>query len=548
MSPDDDNPGSAFGDVIVEDLDQDPGPPPPPKKAKKPRKQKGSVPPSTNGGQPEEEQEDEDRPKQADLLVAFVSVTDLFTSPDGTTYADVYVDGHRETHPIRSPSFRRWLTHRFVDRYDTSPGNDAVGVALSVFEALCQYGPKASVREVSLRAARHNGNVYIDLCDTQWRIVEVTSQGWKVITRSPVRFRRTRGMVPLPIPTRGGDIKQLRKFLNVATDDDFVLVIAWLLAALAAYGPFTVLVVQGEHGAAKTFNAKLIRMLVDPHAVPTRRLPRDDTALSVGVYNSYTLSYDNISNLPQWASDALAAIATGAGSSARELYSNSDEFVFPGLRAIILTGIENVATRPDMADRAIYLQLQRIDDEHRLEEKKLLADFDAAHPAIFGALLDAIAHGLANEPQVVRQNLPRMADFAVWGQACEGALWELGTFINAFRRNQGDMLNTIIEADAVADAVRAFMFRQVAGEWSGTAGELLAILTQQVGDRIAQSKSWPMSARGMSGRLRRVASPLRQSGINVAFPDHPGQRSAAARKLTIKFTPPAAPPNSSIEI
>lgn len=548
MSPDDDNPGSAFEDVIVEDVEEDPGPTPPPKK--KPRKQKGGSPPPTNSGQQgsEEEEEDEDRPKQADLLVAFVSPEDVFTSPDGTTYADVYVNGHRETHPIRSPSFRRWLTHRFVDRYGTSPGNDAVSVALSVFDALCQYGPKASVREVSLRAARHSDNVYMDLCDAQWRVVEVTPQGWKVITRSPVRFRRTRGMLPLPIPTRGGDIKQLRKFLNVATDDDFVLVIAWLLAALAAYGPFTVLVVQGEHGAAKTFNAKLIRMLVDPHAVPTRRLPRDDTALSVSVYNSYTLSYDNISNLPQWASDALAAIATGAGSSARELYSNSDEFVFPGLRAIILTGIENVATRPDMADRAIYLQLQRIEDEKRLEEKQLLADFDAARPAIFGALLDAIAHGLATEPQVVRQNLPRMADFAVWGTACEGAFWKTGTFIGAFRRNQGNMLNQIIEADAVADAVRDFMSRQLADEWSGTAGDLLVILTQQVGDRIAQSKGWPMSARGMSGRLRRVAPPLRQSGIKIEFPDHPGQRSAAARKLTIKFTPPAAPPNSSIEI
>jgi hypothetical protein len=58
-------------------------------------------------------------------------------------------------------------------------------------------------------------------------------------------------MLPLPAPQRGGSIEELASFLNLPSRNDFVLVVAWLLAALRAGGPYPVLAISGEQGSAK---------------------------------------------------------------------------------------------------------------------------------------------------------------------------------------------------------------------------------------------------------------------------------------------------------
>jgi hypothetical protein len=130
----------------------------------------------------------------------------------------------------------------------------------------------------SLRVAEHAGRLYLDLADAHWRAVAIDRDGWKVVGCPPVRFRRSLGMLPLPLPERGGSIQALRQFLNLSSENDFVLVIAWLLAALRPAGPYPVLAISGEQGSAKTVLSKLVRALVDPNMAPVRALPREENA------------------------------------------------------------------------------------------------------------------------------------------------------------------------------------------------------------------------------------------------------------------------------
>jgi hypothetical protein len=51
------------------------------------------------------------------------------------------------------------------------------------------------------------GCIYIDLANDAWEAVEVTATGWRVISNPPVRFRRGRGMAPLPTLWRAGALK-----------------------------------------------------------------------------------------------------------------------------------------------------------------------------------------------------------------------------------------------------------------------------------------------------------------------------------------------------
>ena len=450
---------------------------------------------------------------QRDILARLAGETDLFHAPNGTGFADIPVDGHRETWPVRSKGFRRWLTQRFFEATSGAPNAQAMQDTLGLIEARAHFD--APEREVSVRIAIHAGRLYLDLADSAWRAVEVGPEGWRIVDAPPVRFRRPAGMLPLPEPKRGGTVEALRLFLNVRSDGDFVLAVAWLLAALRERGPYPVLVLTGEQGAAKSTFSGLLRALVDPNTAPLRALPREDRDLFIAATNGYVLAFDNVSRLPPWISDTLCRLATGGGFAVRQLYTDQDEVLFDATRPVILNGIEDMVTRPDLADRGIFLTLDPIPEGHRRPERALWAEFERERPRILGALLDVVAHGLKRLPSTSLNRLPRMADFALWATACEGALWDTGTFMNAYDVNRDEAVAGVVDADSVASAVRVLMAER--SEWDGTASGLLSALSNVTQEAVRKAKTWPATPRALSGRLRRAASFLRQLGVQVEF-------------------------------
>src|SRR5262249_27355400 len=252
----------------------------------------------------------------------------------------------------------------------------------------------------------------------------------------PVRFRRSAGMQPLPLPLRGGSIEALAPFVNLASDNDFVLVVAWLLGALRAGGSYPVLAVAGQQGSAKTVLSKLLRALIDPSVAPVRALPRNERELFIAASNGHVLAFDNLSGLPPWLSDTLCRLTSGGAFSTRRLFTDQDEILFTAAHPLLLNGIEDIITRPDLADPAILLMLAPIAERKRRPESALRREFELARPYILGALLDAAAHGLQRLPRVRLHRLPRMADFALWATACESAFRPPGTFEAAYSNNR----------------------------------------------------------------------------------------------------------------
>jgi hypothetical protein len=200
------------------------------------------------------------------MLIDMALCEELFHTATGTAFADIMIDGHRETWPIRSKRFRGWLRRCF---YQTSGGAASaaeVRSALDLLEARAQFdGPE---RAVHVRTAEHAGHIYLDLADEHWRAVDIGPDGWRVIGCPSVRFRRPAGMLPLPVPQQGGSIEALNSFLNLGSRDDFLLIIAWLLAALRPNGPYPLLAISGEQGSAKTVLSKLLKGLLDPQCCP----------------------------------------------------------------------------------------------------------------------------------------------------------------------------------------------------------------------------------------------------------------------------------------
>jgi len=479
-------------------------------------------------------------PTQADILIDLAQTVELCHTPDGVGFAYLDVNGHGETWAIHSKGFRRWLARRFYAETGGAPNSEALQSALNVLEAKAHFD--APERLVHIRVGGFDGRLYLDLGDETWRAVEIDATGWRVINNPPVRFRRAAGMQPLPVPAAGGSIEALRSFLNVQSDNDFVLVVAWALAVLRNCGPYPVIVLSGEQGSAKSTFSAILRSLLDPNTAPLRALPREDRDLFIAASNGHVLAFDNVSGLPGWISDTLCRLATGGGFAVRQLYTDQDEVLFDATRPVILNGIEDIVTRPDLADRAVFLALQPIPEKHRRPEQELWAAFDAERPHVLGVLLDAVVEGLKRLPETRLEKLPRMADFALWATACETALWPAGTFWSAYCCNRDEAVEGVIDADPIAVAVRAVMATRTV--WTGTASDLLGVLAEEVGERVAKSKTWPDSPRAVAGRLRRAASFLRKVGIEIGFGREGRQRT---RTINITRTQPSAAPENEGE-
>src|SRR5262249_39321593 len=150
---------------------------------------------------------------------------ELFHAADGRAFASVAVDGgdrvepHTETMPVRGGDFRSWLTRAFFRLTGKPPGSKALQDVLGVLEARARFD--GGRRDVFCRAgAGEGGDIHLDLGPPQWESVTITRSGWEVGDASAaVKFRRTRTMLALPPPVRGGSIEELRPFVNVGNDE-----------------------------------------------------------------------------------------------------------------------------------------------------------------------------------------------------------------------------------------------------------------------------------------------------------------------------------------
>lgn len=450
---------------------------------------------------------------QAQLLVELsleAGVT-VWSTPSGEAWCSLQVNGHQEDHALKSTHIKRYLRHLAHTQEGFIPGGQALQDAIATLDAALLHG---SVHPVFVRMGEYEGRFYIDLGTPERSAVEIDAEGWRIIAKPPVRFRRPKGLLPLPAPQRGKDIQELRRYLNTPEETEWRFLVAWLLAALRPKGPYPIAVLQGEQGCAKSTTARMMRALIDPNATPLRSTPRNEQDLAIAAMNGWAPAYDNLSGLPEWLSDALCRASTGGGYATRALHTDDEETLLDYQRPIIINGIDEVATRGDLADRALLVTLPRIPEEKRREEREVWAEFEAARPFLLGALLDVVAAGLRQLPTVFLSAKPRMADFAVWISACEPALsWGPGSFLALYTREKGRMAEASLESDPFAVAIQKKLTGEASHQWEGTLTALLLELGAEAGEEARKSKGWPKDATRASDRLRRLAPALRSVGV-----------------------------------
>jgi hypothetical protein len=461
---------------------------------------------------------DLERPNAMRALSRLTSTARLFRSADGRYCAQVEVGDRLEIYGLRSSGFRDWVIDGFLKDEPEPPSGWAIRRVIGMLEAKARF--TAGIPEVFVRVGWEAGGgrdvestYFLDLGDSTGRAVAIRDDGWSLVARPNVHFRRPEGLLPLPVPALDGSIDLLRQYVNL-TEPDFRLMIAWLTAALRPVGPYPVLVLNGEQASGKSTLARILRMLIDPQACPVLALPGSTRDLMATALNGWMIVYENITTLAGWFSDCVCQLAFGGGIASRTLFTNDERSVIYAQRPMMLVGIDDFVQRGDLRDRSVFLNLRAIRGSDRRSERSFWPAFQADYPRILGGVLDAIAGGMRELPSVHLKDLPRMADYAEWGEATGRALgWGAGSFLSAYHENRKRATEPLLDDSPVATMV--FALARLGANWTGTMQKLYNSITMTRGVPIGPK--FPKDVSSFGAELRRIAPQLRVHGIALSF-------------------------------
>ena len=162
-----------------------------------------------------------ERISQASDIVALVLGTgiELFRSSDGASdcFATVPWQKGRDTMRITSEQFENTVGGIYFRARRCVANKAAIGDALTTLRGIALFnGP---VLPVFTRLAEVDDAIYLDMCDDQRRAIRVTAKRWDIVKSPSARFLRPSGMLAMPAPVRGGSVKELRRFVNIADED-----------------------------------------------------------------------------------------------------------------------------------------------------------------------------------------------------------------------------------------------------------------------------------------------------------------------------------------
>ncbi|MGB9799617.1 MAG: hypothetical protein ACPLUL_05935 [Thermanaerothrix sp.] len=448
----------------------------------------------------------------ATKILALVKGFEVFNDPSGTAWIGLpSSNGYSEYVPLRSGRFSGWVARRFLETYGATVGQKAIDDARAVLSGIAAD----VVKQVYVRVANLGDVVFIDLGN---RYVEITVGGWQFTDKPPVPFRRPAGMLPLPEPAiqyEGRLEDTLGEVLGMS-GSDLLLIVAWTIGTYNTCD-YPILVLNGEQGSGKSTISEILKSLIDPAEVTLRAVPRDEQGLAVAANNSWLVALDNLSSVPDWLSDALCRISTGAGYSARRLYFDLDEVFAKTQRPVILNGIPELATRGDLQDRSIVITLSGITDIQRRSKENIMNRFQELLPVMLGQVFDAIRAALALKGRMTIPNLPRMADFALWaaGGITTATYSSVQDFVNVYESNRQDAVLALLDVSPLGQELQEFAAKQ--RRWTGTTTDLRDKLILQALGTPTEQTLQKMTVKALNNELRRLAPVLRRVGVSIEF-------------------------------
>ena len=452
----------------------------------------------------------------------------LFTDQFGSACARFEINGHHETHKLSSGVLKRYISWNVWNERDKALSNEMIKTAVNVLEGKAIH--EGERYELNLRIAFHDGAVWYDLCDAEWRAIRIDAAGWEVVDNPPVLFIRRNHMKAQVIPEAGGRVQDVLKYQNIKDEDDRILSVIYLCTAFIPQIQHVIPILYGAQGSAKSTFFALNRALIDPSSIPLLKMPKDENEMCQQLYHHYCPFYDNISKVSEWQSDNICRAVSGQGFSKRQLFTDDDDFIYSFKRTCGLNGINVAGTKADLLDRAILVELERIPKSLRKSEIAFWKSFDVDKPKILGAVFDAVSVALRTREEVVLDELPRMADFAIWGEAFARALgYQYGEFIRRYEANIRKQNMEVIMGSTFGEIILEYLKDH--DEFEGTATDMFKMVktrAEALGISVKKDESLPQSPPWVTRKLNEIKTNLIDEGWIVVC-----KRSNGISKISV---------------
>lgn len=456
--------------------------------------------------------------KGASRLIELVERAKIqpFKDQHGEAYAAFEVNGHQEVWSIESRAFHDWLTQLVWKADRKAPREDHIRSAQAVLRARALF--EGARIDLAVRVAWHEGAIYYDLCDDHWRAVKITTEGWQIVDRPPILFRRFSHMAPQGEPRHGGKLSDFFRLVRVPDIENLVLYQAMLITNLVPNIAHPIWYLVGPPGSTKSEWVRLERQLIDPSVNSLSSMPRSREELAQLLYHNLVATLDNVSRISQEYADLLCKGCTGEAFTKRELYTNQDDVIFSYQRSIRITSVALMNPYPDLMERTIITRMRMVPDQERRTVDEIQKDFDAARPFILGEVFDILSRAMRLRPGVVLDTLPRLADFCLWGESIGRAMgYGPGEFYAAYQRSLGVQNDHVLESNPVGEALIALMHERRYSEhgFIGTYTDLLKELTLVARDFGLDVAGLPSAPNNLSRQLSLLTQNLARKGLEV---------------------------------
>ncbi|HOC60645.1 MAG TPA: hypothetical protein PKN70_11885 [Smithellaceae bacterium] len=471
----------------------------------------------------EETPDEKKRPPQAEILLQIADkILTLFHDQNKEPYCFV----NNRAYSLRASAVKDILSYRYYQQEGRAPNAEALKQCITTLRGKAIF----EARSITLhnRIASADGAFWYDM--GAGTVLKITRDKWEVNDKFPIMFRSysTQGRQVTPDPD--GNLMDVFQFLNVAEEHQH-LVAVYLVSAFVPDIAHPLCHPYGAHGSGKTTFAKVLKKLIDPSPIEAMIMQRDYAQLIQSIAHHHFVPFDNLSDLPSWASDVLAVAVTGGGLSKRTLFTDEDDTVLSVRRVISINAINLLIQRADLMDRAILLHLDRIRPSRRMDETAFWVQFEQKKAGILGGIFNTLVRALRFYSDVSLATLPRMADFAKWGYAIGEAIKSGGgqEFLNSYVKNIQHQHEEIVQSNTMILAILKEMDGK--DQWSATIKEAFTRL-REVAIPDKDDPTFPKTDRTLRKHMERAKTTLEQQGISFNI----GRRTATGIPLTLKRT------------
>jgi energy-coupling factor transporter ATP-binding protein EcfA2 len=481
--------------------------------------------PSTGAG------EEEKQSRAVALINLMKELCTLHQDQHGTPFA--WIQNPGRVLMLNTKEFKAHTTREFYKKYGEVVGSEALTAALNVLSAEALETEKVPLQ---VRVARDDdGGILIDLCDKKEEALKIAGLSADLIKIDCPRFRRHSHMKPLDIDFMAvtevgpdGLRDFLRSFRLKDAETDIMLLTGFIGAALVPDIPHPILNLYGPQGSTKTTLTKALTGMLDPTSTEVLSISDRKDELAQQLAHRYVAPYDNVSKFKTWMVDTLCRASTGEAFTKRALYTDEDDVVFAFRRVVILNGINIPSKRGDFLDRVLMIELSRVPRRERREEEKVAKEIEGWLPGLRAVVFDGLSRAmwLVDEVREELKELPRMADFCIWGEAfCRAMGYDKGAFYKAYMEKVEETSKVALENDVVAELIMKLFAERKEWvridedgtlSWEGTAAELLKLLDEvNRAFGYVNEKQLPQSPETVGRWLNDLAANLADVGIKI---------------------------------